>query len=101
MIEVITSASAGMNGGVTVWIVVIAVMRSAVSNIVSLLDLEPSGSQQRAVAGDQAVLPDGCAEVGCGGVDDDGLVDALAGQHGAYEIGERDLVRPADVDDSV
>jgi hypothetical protein len=33
MIEVITSASDGMNGGVTVWIVVMAFIRSAVSNI--------------------------------------------------------------------
>src|SRR5919198_1206848 len=35
IIEVITSASEGMNGGVTVWIVVMAFIRSAVSNIVS------------------------------------------------------------------
>src|SRR5689334_22457968 len=31
MIDVITSASAGMNGGVTVWIVVMAFIRPAVS----------------------------------------------------------------------
>jgi hypothetical protein len=34
MMEVITSAFEGMNGGVTVWIVVMAFIRSAVENIV-------------------------------------------------------------------
>jgi hypothetical protein len=35
MIEVITSPSVGMNGGVTVWMVVIAFINSAVLNIVA------------------------------------------------------------------
>ncbi len=114
MNKVITSARAGKNGGVTVWSVVKAFIRSAVTNIVSPelnWDWLSGRPASRRTGGCRSTAPspvtrlfccDRGAEVGGLRVDDDGLVRRPARSRTARgQLGERDLLRPADVDDAV